>query len=82
MIRASGASGPQGPFSWEMDCPFCHLISSGDVTDANAHAVSLADGFPVSDGHTLVVPRRQVASVFDLAPEEYAALWEVVGAVR
>ena len=33
-------------------------------------------------GHTLVVPRRHVASVFDLAPEEYAALWALVAAVR
>ena len=65
-----------------MDCPFCHLIASGSVTDVNAHAVAFADGYPVAAGHTLVVPRRHVASVFDLGPEEYAALWEVVGAVR
>jgi diadenosine tetraphosphate (Ap4A) HIT family hydrolase len=64
------------------DCPFCQRIASGDVTEANAHAVAFADGFPVAAGHTLVVPRRHVASVFDLRPEEYAALWEVVGAVR
>jgi len=65
-----------------MDCPFCHLIASDDVTESNAHAVAFADGYPVAAGHTLVVPRRHVASVFDLSAEEYAALWEVVGAVR
>jgi len=54
----------------------------GDVTEANAHAVAFADGYPVAAGHTLVVPRRHVASVFDLAAEEYAALWALVAAVR
>jgi diadenosine tetraphosphate (Ap4A) HIT family hydrolase len=65
-----------------MDCPFCQLIASDDVTESNAHAVAFPDGFPVAAGHTLVLPRRHVASVFDLGPEEYAALWEVVRAVR
>jgi diadenosine tetraphosphate (Ap4A) HIT family hydrolase len=65
-----------------MDCPFCQRLASGDVTEANAHAVAFADAYPVAAGHTLVVPRRHVASVFDLEPEEYAALWEVVGSVR
>ena len=65
-----------------MDCPFCQRLASGDVTGANAQAVAFADAYPVAAGHTLVVPRRHVASVFDLGPEEYAALWEVVGSVR
>jgi diadenosine tetraphosphate (Ap4A) HIT family hydrolase len=65
-----------------MDCPFCQRLASGDVTEANAHAAAFADAYPVAAGHTLVVPRRHVASVFDLEPEEYAALWEVVGSVR
>ena len=52
----------------------------GDVTEANAHAVAFADGYPVAAGHTLVVPRRHVASVFDLPAEEYAALWALVAA--
>jgi len=47
-----------------MDCPFCQRLASGDVTEANAHAVAFADGYPVAAGHTLVVPRRHVASVF------------------
>jgi len=64
------------------DCPFCQRIASGDVTEANAHAVAFADGFPVAAGHTLVAPRRHVASVFDLASEEYAAVWALVAAVR
>jgi hypothetical protein len=48
-------------------CPFCQHLASGDVTEANAHAVAFADGYPVAADHTLVVLRRHVASVFNLA---------------
>lgn len=64
------------------NCPFCGSVAAGDVVEANAHAVVFADGYPVVAGHTLVVPRRHVASVFDLAVEEYAALWALVAEVR
>jgi diadenosine tetraphosphate (Ap4A) HIT family hydrolase len=64
------------------DCPFCQRLASGDVIEANAQAVAFADAYPVAAGHTLVVPRRHVVSVFDLAAEEYAALWALVAQVR
>ena len=63
-------------------CPFCFRIAAGDVTDANAHAAAFPDGYPLAPGHTLVVPRRHVGSVFELEAAEYAALWELVAAVR
>lgn len=31
---------------------------------------------PARPGHTLVVPRREIASLFDLPPADYAALWQ------
>ena len=42
----------------------------------------LADGFPVSPGHALVVPRRHVAGLFDLDADEQAAVWSMVAEVR
>ena len=36
-------------------------------------AYSARDSYAVSPGHTLVVPRRHVASFFDLTPEEVNA---------
>ena len=30
---------------------------------------------PMAPGHTLVIPKREVDSVFDLPEEEHAALW-------
>ena len=46
------------------------------------HAAALRDGFPVSDGHTLVLPRRHVQSVFELAGEEQQEVWSLVAEVR
>ncbi len=63
------------------ECPFCGLPASR-VLHASAHGRALRDAWPVSDGHTLVVPHRHVASLFDLAPEERADLWALVGEVR
>lgn len=49
---------------------------------ANEHALAFRDGFPVSEGHTLVVPRRHVTSVFDVAGEEWSELWVLVASAR
>jgi diadenosine tetraphosphate (Ap4A) HIT family hydrolase len=48
----------------------------------NDAAIAFSDGFPVSRGHTLVVPKRHVGSVFELAPAELANLWQLVSEVR
>lgn len=48
----------------------------------NGHAVAFLDAFPVSPGHTLVIPRRCCACLFDLPEEERAAVWALVAAVR
>ena len=54
-------------------CPFCTLPGDRVVLD-NELALALRDGFPVSLGHTLIIPRRHVASIFDTTPEEQAAM--------
>jgi diadenosine tetraphosphate (Ap4A) HIT family hydrolase len=35
------------------------------------------DKYPVSPGHRLIVPKRHVASLFELAPEEYSELFTI-----
>lgn len=42
------------------------------------HCFVIKDGFPVSNEHTLVIPIREVSSLFDLTLEEYKECWEVV----
>ena len=65
-----------------MDCVFCSRLLSVDVVAANDLAVAFADGFPLSDGHTLVVPRRHESDFFSLTSEEQAAIWSLVALVR
>jgi diadenosine tetraphosphate (Ap4A) HIT family hydrolase len=59
------------------DCPFCCLPPER-VIDSNAHALAVADAFPVSAGHTLVILRRHSASFFELTSEELDAVYELV----
>ncbi|MBI5611363.1 MAG: HIT family protein [Deltaproteobacteria bacterium] len=49
---------------------------------SNDLAFALRDNFPVSPGHTLVVPRREVATWFDATREEQVAILELVDAVK
>jgi len=63
------------------DCPFCRL-EQNLIRLESGFAVAFLDGFPVTPGHTLVVPKRHVASLFDLPDEEQAAVWNLVAQVR
>lgn len=63
------------------DCPFCRLVLNRIWVESE-FAVAFFDGFPVTEGHTLVIPKRHVASLFDLADEEQAAVWKLVAQVR
>ena len=62
-------------------CPFCAVEGSRDLA-SSALSVAFYDGFPVSIGHALIVPRRHVASFFDLTEEERADLFRVADEVR
>jgi diadenosine tetraphosphate (Ap4A) HIT family hydrolase len=65
-----------------MSCPFCDRIASGEVLESNGVAAALPDGFPVSPGHTLVVPRRHEPDLWRLDPETQRGVWDLVAAVR
>jgi hypothetical protein len=45
-------------------------------------AVSFLDGFPITQGHSLVIPKRHVASLFELTEVEQVAVWKLVSQVR
>ena len=63
-------------------CPFCSLEDADRVFHRDDLVVSLWDGFPVSPGHALVVPRRHVAGWFEATPDEQAALVRPLDAAR
>lgn len=62
-------------------CPFCKPPDSS-VWHSNDKGIVLSDGFPVAEGHSLIVPRTHVASLFGLAPEDQQSLWQMVTEVR
>ena len=62
-------------------CPFCTLDESR-VLLANDHAIAFLDGFPVTPGHSLIVPRRHISSFFEATEEERAALFDLVAQMR
>lgn len=57
-------------------CLFCTDPKGVSLEDELAY--SARDTYAVSPGHTLVIPRRHVASFFDLTPEEIKACMELI----
>lgn len=69
------------PSSKHSSCPFCNL-SHASIVRENVHAIAILDGFPVSPGHTLIVPKRHVASLFEASGEEREALLSLLADAR
>lgn len=51
-------------------CPFCSLGADVDIVCETQICVAFYDKYPVSPGHTLIIPKRHVSSYFDLSPQE------------
>ncbi len=64
-----------------MTSPFLQLPQDMHVA-SNALAFAIRDGFPVSPGHTLIVPRRLVATWFEATREEQVAMLELLDVVK
>ena len=71
------------------ECVFCKILS-GDESDEDAYVVRreerccvVLNAFPYTTGHLMVMPRRHVAELEDVDPDEAAELWAVLAdAVR
>ena len=62
-------------------CPFCTLPPAR-LLATRATAIAIRDAFPVSPGHTLIIPKRHVASFFDITDAERADLLALLSFVR
>ena len=66
----------------ESTCPFCTLPANRIVLE-NFDGMVIDDGFPISPGHTLIIPRRHVGTFFDLSEAERNSLLSLLeGAKR
>lgn len=75
-VRQAGGGG-------EGRCIFC--AGEADLADPErlllgvwANTVALLNRFPYNNGHVLVAPRRHVAELWDLSPEERRELFSLV----
>lgn len=59
------------------NCPFCSLPPER-LIDQNDHGLVIRDRFPVSPGHTLVIPRRHIGSFFELGVKEREELMQLL----
>lgn len=60
----------------ERDCLFCNLQIDDRkrITAENDLAYAIRDGFPVTEGHTLFIPKRHTVDYFSLEQEEVLAI--------
>lgn len=59
------------------NCPFCQL-DAARIAFADDVTLVIRDAFPVSPGHTLIIPRRHVGSFFELTAPERASMFELL----
>jgi diadenosine tetraphosphate (Ap4A) HIT family hydrolase len=62
-------------------CPFCTLPPER-IIDSNDLALVIRDGYPVSPGHTLVIPKRHIGSWFEITQAEQQALLDLLAKAK
>jgi len=62
-------------------CPFCSL-SRKEILIDRPLAVARPDAYPVSKGHTLIIPRRHFASFFDATADERLQMVQLLDETR
>lgn len=63
----------QKPKPEKIDCPFCFPEVDLELITESATAYAISDKYPVSLGHTLIIPKRHVENYFDLTFREQSA---------
>jgi len=54
-------------------CHFCHL-NDNQIIFQDDLVMSIRDAYPLSVGHSLIIPKRHISSLFDATEEEQMAL--------
>lgn len=63
-------------------CPFCDPDSERELVVESATAYSIYDKFPVSNGHTLIIPKKHCADYFELTFREQSACMFMLNTVK
>jgi hypothetical protein len=75
---SASAAMPPSDGRREAGCVFCALEGSGRVLLENELALCIADAFPVTPGHSLVITRRHEADGLTLHQPEWNAVVELL----
>lgn len=65
----------------ETKCSFCKLKNERIITETK-YSIAFYDAYPVTNGHTLVIPKRHIQSIFDMNEEELEDFWIFVFKMR
>ena len=60
-----------------MNCLFCNLEKERIIIESDLFVV-VRDRYPISKGHTLIIPKRHIDSLFKMTSEEYNALQSIL----
>jgi diadenosine tetraphosphate (Ap4A) HIT family hydrolase len=63
-------------------CIFCNPYKNLKLLTESATAYAIFDGYPLSKGHVLIVPKRHVANYFELPFKEQSACWFMANKVQ
>lgn len=61
-----------------MSCFFCECIDKKDLFLENDLAFARYDGFPVSNGHLEVCPKRHIKDFWEATDEERKAIFDLI----
>ena len=59
-------------------CSFCKYQKDGPKVIENEFVFAKLDKYPVTDGHTLIIPKRHFADFFDITGTEHEAVHDLI----
>ena len=63
-------------------CIFCNPRKNLTLLTESATAYAMFDGYPLSKGHTLIIPKRHTPNFFKLNMKEQSACWLMVNKIQ
>src|SRR5437660_7603388 len=66
------------------NCTFCKIVNgniSARIISQNDNAIAFLDAFPLSLGHTLIIPKRHYSKVQDVNREYSSAIFDLLRVV-
>lgn len=63
-------------------CIFCNPYSKLTLITESTLAYAIFDGYPLSKGHSLIIPKNHTSNYFNLSEKQQIACWQMVNYVQ